>query len=279
MRKSTSYPPLASLSQHKPKTPRKPRCAGTNSPNTTTTNSPQNNICPTFPLRFLTPVGLPNTVHNDQVRKLVRVQAMRAFLHEKELAAGPGIKKARIKMAEAKSQKESSGKFKLASWTRKWSGKRTGEGKEKGMDKRSGSGSEGPSVRGRGRVRGLESAVLEGLGGDLWGGGLQIRELGVMDALPIPLGQDTHRLLYHYHHNFTQDSFAVNSKGSFFSFAVTDITLLHAILGLVAQHFYLSRHIEDWFEASFHYAEAVRMVNERLGGLGEGGKEGMVGGG
>lgn len=75
------------------------------------------------------------------------------------------------------------------------------------------------------------------------------------------------------HHDFTQNSFAVNPEGSFFDFAVNDLGLLHSILSMVALHFGLShgnKFDSDssgpvYDQALYHQNEAIRIVNQTLG--------------
>ena len=75
------------------------------------------------------------------------------------------------------------------------------------------------------------------------------------------------------HHDFTQNSFAVNPEGSFFDFAVNDVGLLHSILSMVALHFGLSHNNKldsstpdpVYDQALYHQNEAIRVVNQTIG--------------
>lgn len=184
---------------------------------------------------FVNALGPPKKVLGDHVtRKLVRVHAMRSFLREKESASAPGPPKPQIRAPEADSWKANAGKFKLPTWSRKSSHKSTVAMQE--------------ALQKRARKT----------------GSLLTDELGPINVLPIPLSPHIQRLLHHYHHEFTQNSFAVNPEGSWYSFAVTDAGLLHAMLSLVALHYDLGHHMEISFETAYHQTEAIRLVNERL---------------
>lgn len=67
------------------------------------------------------------------------------------------------------------------------------------------------------------------------------------------------------HHDFTQNSFAVNPEGSWFAFAVTDAAVLHATLSLVALHYDFSHHLAMSHEVFYHKGEAIRLINESIG--------------
>lgn len=184
---------------------------------------------------FVNALGPPKKVLGDHVtRKLVRVHAMRSFLREKESASAPGPPKPQTRAPEADSWKANAGKFKLPTWSRKSSHKST-VAMQEALQKRAGK-----------------------------TGSLLTNELGPINVLPIPLSPHIQRLLHHYHHEFTQNSFAVNPEGSWYSFAVTDAGLLHAMLSLVALHYDLGHHMEVSFESAYHQTEAIRLVNERL---------------
>jgi len=82
------------------------------------------------------------------------------------------------------------------------------------------------------------------------------------------------KLIFHPidHHDFTQNSFAVNPEGSFFDFAVNDEGLLHSILSLVALHYDLSQNNRHdsvpygpiYDQGLYHQNQAVRIVNRKL---------------
>lgn len=195
--------------------------------------NPKHTSIPKF--EFINALGPPKKVLGDHVtRKLVRVHAMRSFLREKESASAPGPPKPQIGAPEADSWKASAGKFKLPTWSRKSSHKSTvamQEALQKGARKTS---------------------------------SLLAKELGPINVFPITLSPHIQQLLYHYHHEFTQNSLAVNPEGSWYSFAVTDAGLLHATLSLVALHYDLGHHMEVSFETTYQQSEAIRLVNERL---------------
>ncbi|KAF2490773.1 hypothetical protein BU16DRAFT_585149 [Lophium mytilinum] len=188
---------------------------------------------PERPLRFVTSIGIPNSHHDPQSRKLVRVQAMRSFLWQKGVDRPDGEVDSPKHVAPVTSLKENTGRFKLASWSRK-SRKRKVVVPRIKNDERG--------------VHAIKS----------------IKELGVLNVLPIPLSPRTKELLYHYHHDFSQNSFAVNPDGSFFCFATSDGTLLNAILTMVAQHFHLSHGMDETADVSYYRNEAIRMINQRL---------------
>ncbi|KAF2809470.1 uncharacterized protein BDZ99DRAFT_463264 [Mytilinidion resinicola] len=185
------------------------------------------------PLKFVTSIGTPNSNHDPQSRKLVRVQAMRSFLWQKGAAIPDPAADSHKHVTPVASLKENTGRFKLASWSRKSRKRKIA------------------SPRIRADERGVHNVK-------------SIKELGVINVLPIPLSSKTQELLYHYHNNFTQNSFAVNPEGSFFAFAISDATILNAILTMVAQHFHLSHGMDETAEVSYYRNEAIRMINQRL---------------
>jgi hypothetical protein len=66
------------------------------------------------------------------------------------------------------------------------------------------------------------------------------------------------------HHNFGQNSFAVNPEGSWFEFASTDAAIMHATLSLVALNYDLSHHLAISDEVFYHKGEAIRLVNRTI---------------
>ncbi|OCL15216.1 hypothetical protein AOQ84DRAFT_413343 [Glonium stellatum] len=204
-----------------------------------TKTNPKHTSIPKF--QFVNALGPPKNVSDDHLtRKLVRVHAMRSFLREKESAPAPapGPPQLQASSPEVGSWRAGTGKFKLPTWSRKSTHKSTHKS-----------------------TISMQEALRKKDGKT---GSLLLNELGLINVLPIPLSLHTQRLLYHYHHEFTQNSFAVNPEGSWYSFAVTDACLLHATLSLVALHYDLGHYMEASFEAAYHQAEAIRLVNECL---------------
>jgi hypothetical protein len=66
------------------------------------------------------------------------------------------------------------------------------------------------------------------------------------------------------HHDFKQNSFAVNPEGSWFEFASTDAAILHATLSIVALNYDLSHHLAISNEVFYHKGEAIRLVNRTI---------------
>lgn len=75
------------------------------------------------------------------------------------------------------------------------------------------------------------------------------------------------------HHDFTQNSIAVNPEGGYFDLAVSHTALFHATLALVALHLNLTKyssaaqHAGTTYEQEvFHQASAVHEIHQHLAG-------------
>ncbi|KAE9989238.1 hypothetical protein Vi05172_g4282 [Venturia inaequalis] len=205
------------------------------------------NSIPQF--EFVTSVGSPaSSAKSAASKQVVRVHAMRSFLRQRDaktLDHASGNEKA---SSARQSQAPVTGKFKLDSWSRKSSKKKLASRKD--------------TVK---RVAMAEQNDIH-VPSIQW-------DLGPFELLDIRLTPQVRRLLHHYHHDFTQNSFAINPEGSFFDFAVNDVGLLHSILSMVALHFGLSHSnefdsnpsgpVHD--QAFYHQSEAIRSVNQTLG--------------
>jgi hypothetical protein len=221
--------------------------------------------------KFITSVGPPSKARDDVASsRLVRIHAMRSFLRQRGSDPESGVPRAQTQLMEAEIQKTATGKFKLASWSRK--SKCKVDRKRNDEDER------------------FHSGMFH-----------VPKDLGPLVILNIPVNQHTYQLLHHCtfkncpvghlhcmnieyvdldhadipapvdHHDFTQNSVAVNPEGSFFDFALTDAALMHATLSLVALHLDLNYKAatdgvvrNSYLQAIHHQTEAVRDINRRL---------------
>jgi hypothetical protein len=226
---------------------------------------------------FITSVGPPVKARNDEEsNRIVRIHAMRSFLQKRASRSldSQGSRSVGEVLGDASKDPRAdspvtgtTGKFKLKSWKRK-SAKRKVVVQHKGRNKKL-------DVKNK---SGRNEMVIA-------------NDLGPIEIMKVALSPETRRLIHHCesttqystsapilisqtdHHNFTQNSFAVNPEGSFFDFAKQDTALMHALLCLVANHFNLT-HSQDnsiattdsaYHQALSHQAEAVQDLNVRLG--------------
>lgn len=230
------------------------------------TRKSHNSSKPSPQYEFVTSVGPPtNTSKTAAAKQVVRIHAMRSFLRHRDAGLIDGTSNNRKEPPIHQPQAPMAGKFKLDTWSRK-SSKRKGKAQEAVVAKLT-----------------IQQADMELPS-------IQ-PDLGPFELLNIPLTPQVRRLLHHCmdtayrykrfmltaldidHHDFTQNSFAVNPEGSFFDFAVNDVGLLHSILSMVALHFGLSHN--NKFDASspgpvydqalYHQNEAIRIVNQTIG--------------
>jgi hypothetical protein len=208
---------------------------------------------------FITTTGPPKKAREDEdSSRLVRMQAMRSFLTQKDSSTSTASSTAVIRLNPTSGKVGNTGKFKLKSWSRKKSSRRSGAAKKSVEDK--------PSSQ-------MDLTIGQ--------------DLGPFEILKIPLSPLTRRLLDHCvycpsfvilppiipdqnadHHDFTQNSFAVNPEGSFFDFAMTDAALSNSLMALVAIHYSLALPPDTaqvvYNQVVHHQAQAVGDVNARL---------------
>ncbi len=63
---------------------------------------------------------------------------------------------------------------------------------------------------------------------------------------------------------FVSNAFAINYDDTWKPFSITDPALLHATLGLTAQHRDLLYDINDSFDNLYHKGEAMKVMTQRL---------------
>lgn len=205
---------------------------------------------------------------------------MQAFLHEKKNAKGEKAQQRLGATKEHNSQtpKQLSGKFKLASWSRKPRNKKykvqpTREGEEEAFLVK--------EEIVQDEVRDLFRLTSS----DMSSPPLQPEPSTPLQAygsaLPISIANiRTQELLYHCitppsicplcltsgtdNTAFISNAFAINYDNAYKTFSITDSALLHATLCLVAQHGDLLRGAEESSENLFHKGEAMRLMNHRL---------------
>ncbi|KUJ20657.1 uncharacterized protein LY89DRAFT_716012, partial [Mollisia scopiformis] len=231
------------------------------SPSSSKTASPSSTSSPPPPLQFITLTERPASQKNDYSHT-VRSHAMQAFLREKKNANGD---KAKQRLGPAKEHdpqtpKELSGKFKLASWSRKprskkvktrWTREETAEPaavKEEDV-----------------QIESQPSTPVDTYGNELLISltNARTRELLYHCILPpslcplclAPCTDNT---------AFISNTFAINHDNAWKPYSITDSALFHATLCLVAQHEDLLRGTDESSENLFHKGEAMRLMNRRL---------------
>ncbi|KAE8453682.1 hypothetical protein EG329_009193 [Mollisiaceae sp. DMI_Dod_QoI] len=223
--------------------------------------SPPSAASPPPPLQFITLTERPASQKNDY-SYTVRSHAMQAFLHEKKNTKGDKAKQnlGTAREHDPQTPKQLSGKFKLASWSRKPRSK-----KVKAQATREDT-AESILVK-------EENTQNEAQPSN------PIQTYG--NALPISLSNTRTRELLYYcttppsihplhltsctdNTAFISNAFAINYDNTWKPFSITDAALLHATLCLVAQHEDLQRGTDESSENLFHKGEAMRLMNKRL---------------
>ncbi|KAF8867341.1 hypothetical protein BDZ45DRAFT_795057 [Acephala macrosclerotiorum] len=213
------------------------------------------------PLQFITLTERPAS-HKNDYSYTVRSHAMQAFLHGKKNAKGDKTKQKRgpSKDLDQQTPKQLSGKFKLASWSRKPRTK-----KDKTLDIKDDTIE--PSLV---KDKDVRNEIQPSIPVQAYGNGLPIslkttrtRELLYHCISPLSI-YPLHLTRCADNTAFISNAFAINYDGAWKPFSITDSALLHATLCLVAQHEDLLRGLYESSESLFHKGEAMRLMNRRL---------------
>lgn len=182
----------------------------------------------------------------------VRSHAMQSYVRKKrsrttENGESESVKGSKI---NTKSAGELSGKFKLASWSKKRAKKRSPEVIVQGGNLHD-------------NQLALESQALM-LYAVRGGHSFEIDRFDAYGTLPISMSSRTQKLFYHYNTAFTSNAFAINYDDTWKPYSVSDSALLHATLSLVAQHSDLLHGTGDSPDSLYHKGQALKLINSRL---------------
>ncbi|MCJ1385104.1 hypothetical protein MMC17_008223 [Xylographa soralifera] len=219
-------------------------------------------FCPNF--EFVTFVGQPSEgSYTAGSRELIRRHAMKDFVRRREAGSSsssvhPMHKTGLDSTMKSADPNKMIGKFKLLSWSRKKSTRKSSVIGQAVVSQPVG---QAPKAAAHWRNRGNEDreqrTVL-----------VKTPSTGKFDpfnALPIDVGPGFEALVYHYNTGFTQNSLAINPEGKWFPYAAGDAALLHATFFLVALHRDLQLGTELSSQCLYHRGEVIRTVNGRIG--------------